>query len=326
MVSHRYETTVYPRIAVGTSTGSVALFYLKNPSAFFDVLMTTLSKSDVVNFYRDSFFGILGWLDTRFSEKTYDYLAKCMLLIALFSVSVKKLYTEWTPRLAVLFCALFSIFLIFFALLISNNPHPATQIEGVQGRYFLVPMIMIAYAISDGSKLYEGIFRKIALLPVIFLGAFTIYSTPRLLIERYYLTPRQQFEQTSVVMRTSAPLDQKNPIILMSRSHKRDLPLKRVGIRFSTHNRKNPGQAQLRLTGSDGRTLAIPFNLSILADNKYKYFELDSKPYSSGRIIYLTGGGISAWEAHEKKGPAETCLIFEYTNGKKLYTPACPSS
>jgi uncharacterized membrane protein len=321
------KTTVYFDNIVGASTSSVALFYIKNPLAFFDVLMATLSNNDLVRMYRESFLGVLGWFDTRFSAEAYKFLFIGTILIGLFSVSVKNLKTEWVPRLVLLFSAPASILLIFIALLVTWNRHPASLIQGVQGRYFLVPIIMIAYAISGGLKLYEGVFRKIALLLVIFLGAFTIISTPRLLIERYYLGIEQP-EQISIVMRPSAPLNKDTPITLfMSKAHEKNLqPLKRIGIQFGTYIRKNPGYAELRLTTSAGHPLTIPFDLPGLADNQYKYFELDSMSYSSGQIFYLTGGGISTWEAHEEKGAVATCLIFEYTNGKKRYTRGCPRS
>ncbi|MBP9012625.1 MAG: hypothetical protein KBG22_03335, partial [Smithella sp.] len=113
----------------------------------------------------------------------------CIILIGLLSVSAKNFKKDWFSRSLLVFSALISILLIFFAILIKDNQHPASLIQGVQGRYFLIPMIMVAYAVSGSLKLYEGIFRKIALCLVIFLGLFTIFSTSKLLIERYYLAP-----------------------------------------------------------------------------------------------------------------------------------------
>jgi uncharacterized membrane protein len=309
---------------VGASTSSVALFYITNPLAFFHVLIATLSNNDFVRFYGASFLGILGWLDTRFSEDAYKFLFLCTILIGLLSVSVKNLKTEWFPRLVLLVSALTSILLIFFALLITWNHHPARVIEGVQGRYFLVPAIMVAYAISGGLNLSDGVFRKIALLLVILLGAFTIFSMPRLLIERYYLGIEKP-EQISIEVRPSPPLNKDTPIILfMSKSHAKNLqPLKCIGVQFGTYVRQNAGRAELRLTTVDGHTLSLPFDLTDLADNQYKYFELDSMPYATGQIVFLTGGGVSTWEAHAKNGSVETCLIFEYANGVRRYTRGC---
>ncbi len=224
------KTTVDFVDKVGISKASCALFYIKNPIAFFDVLMATLDR-DHLRFLIKSFLGILGWIDTRFSTEAYKFLFIVTILIGLFSVSVKNLKTGWIPRLVLLFSAFSSVFLIFFSSLITWNPHPARIIDGVQGRYFLVPTIMVAYAISGGSNISDGICRKIALLLVILLGAFTIFSMPRVLIERYYLGLEQP-KQISLVIRASAFLEKNNPVTLfMSKDHERNLqPLKRNGI------------------------------------------------------------------------------------------------
>jgi uncharacterized membrane protein len=321
------KTTVDTRIIVGASTSDIVLFYIKNPIKFFDVFGATLTNDNLLHFYRDSFFGVLGWLDTKFSAEKYKIFFLLTLFIGLLSVSFKNLSTEWVARVIIFVCAIFSIFLIFFALLITWSPHPASIIQGVQGRYFLIPMIMVAYAIAGGKKLDEGILRKISLLLVIILGAFTMYTTPRLLLERYFIQSEQP-GQISAVLRASVPLQQHNPItLLMSKVHEQNLqPLKRIGIRFGTHIRNNPGIAELRLATSNEHELTIPFDLSELADNTYKYFELDSMPYSSCKINYLTGGGVSTWEVHDADASVETCLIFEYANGKTLYTRGCPRS
>jgi uncharacterized membrane protein len=321
------KTTVGFSSIVGISTTEAALFYVKNPVAFFDVFIATLSNPDLIKFYRESFLGVLGWLDTRFSESTYVELLIGIALIGLLSISVKNLKSEWIARLTIFLCAFTSIFLIFFALLITWNKHPANLIQGVQGRYFLVPIIMIAYAVSGGLNTCEGISRKIAIGLVIVLGGFTIFSTSRLLIERYYLALEQP-EQSPVVMRPSPPLDPSQSItLLMSQRYKEaPQPLKRVGIQFGTYRRNNQGIAELRLSSVNGHVLTIPFNLSDLADNRYKYFDLDSMAYFSGEIFYVTGGGISTWNAHEETGDVTTCLIYEYESGKKLYTRGCPRS
>jgi hypothetical protein len=310
---------------VGTPPAQVALFYLRNPSRFLDVLAATVSNRGIIKFYVESFFGILGWLDTRFSASAYMFLSICTAWIGVLSVSIKNLRTDWIPRLAVFLSALASIFLILFALLVTSSQHPANLIQGVQGRYFLVPAIMVAYAISGSAKINEGVFRKFSIFLLIALGAFTFFSTPRLLIERYYLAVEQP-PQVVIAMHPSAALGKNSPItLLMSKGHENHpRPLKRIGIQFGTYMRKNPGRAELQLSSSDGHALAIPFNLPDLDDNQYRFFELDSKPYTMGKIVYLTGGGISTWEAHEDNGGVATCLIFEYENNNELYTRGCP--
>jgi len=157
------------------------------------------------------------------------------------------------------------------------------------------------------------------------VGVFTIHGTTRLLIERYYMLPKQS-EKSALVTRPSAPLGQHAPIeIVMSNLHRQDLrPLKRIGISIGTYQRENPGVAELRLTTPDGHVFSKSFDLPDLVDNGYKIFELDAKPYSSGKILSRTGGGISAWEVHGESGLMATCLVFEYLDGSKEFTRGCP--
>ena len=63
----------------------------------------------------------------------------------------------------------------------------------MQGRYFLIPVMMLAYAISGNLKINEGVARKIALVFLAGFVIFTVTSTSKLLIARYYL-PLQQPE------------------------------------------------------------------------------------------------------------------------------------
>jgi uncharacterized membrane protein len=321
------KTTVGFSNIVGMSASATALYYVKNPAALYNVFFSTLSDSNFARDYRDSFIGVLGWLDAGFNQLIYERVFICLGVIAAFSISVKNLNINWVPRACLFLCALASVFLIFFALLITWNKHPASQIQGVQGRYFLIPAIMAAYAISGASYAAEGFFRRMALILVTALGLFTAFSTSKLLIERYYMASEQP-DRTTVATHPSAPLEANKPIALAmsKRQAAYPQPIKRIGILFGTYHRKNTGRAELRLRSKNGQEVAIAFDLSGVADNRYKYFDINSFQYSSGEILYLTGGGISTWNAYEEKenGEVATCLTVEYVNGRTMHTGGCP--
>ena len=315
---------VYANI-VGATTLNLLHYYASNPAALVAVLAHTLSDHDLLMFYRNSFIGILGWIDTPFSNSFYNAYSVLIGLAGLLSVSLKNIQTQWAARMVVLMSAFFSACLIFIALLVTFTQHPATVISGIQGRYFLIPVILFSYAISGDIGIVEGVIRKAALVVLLALGALTIAVMPRLLIERYYVA-EQPSNPVTVAIHPSAPLEKDHPIKLFMNAQSGSHQLRRMGILFGTYRKKNVGSANLVLTTIEGRPLIIQFDLSALIDNKYQFFNLAQGVYSSGQISYQTGGGISAWQAHSDNGAIETCLVYEYDNGDMVYTRGCPKA
>jgi uncharacterized membrane protein len=180
------KTTVDTRTKIGESTSNIALFYIEHPLALFNVLKSTILNLGIVHGYVESFLGNLGWLDTRLGTKSYILLFSCIFSIGFLSFSIKELKAEWIPRIIVLFCSLMSIFLVFFALLVTWTPHPATYILGIQGRYFLIPSIMIAYAFSSKKLNYDGVKDKIIFMLLICMATFVITELPLVIRNRYY--------------------------------------------------------------------------------------------------------------------------------------------
>jgi hypothetical protein len=130
------------------------------------------------------------------------------------------------------------------------------------------------------------------------------------------------------VMQLSAPLDPSSPIeLLMSPSHARhEVPLRRIGVMFGSHIGRNTGVAEISLRGSGNADFSQRFRLEDLVSNQYSYFYLDPKVYAVGQIRSLSGGGTSVWESHFGDSPPTTytCMIYEYIDGTRRYTPACP--
>lgn len=94
---------------------------------------------------------------------------------------------ELISRLALLIGGVVSLIIVFLIFLVIWNPLPAERIMGVQGRYFVIPFVMLAYGLSGGKTPYHTAKWRMALLLVLALGVTTAYVTPRLLVERYYL-------------------------------------------------------------------------------------------------------------------------------------------
>ena len=114
------------------------------------------------------------------------------------------------------------------------------------------------------------------------------------------------------------------PVVMTTGHQGYNAGLKRIGVRLETYGKKHGGVAKLKLKGPDNDEFTQEFALSELVDNRYRYFDLDSKRYTAGEISFLSGGGISAWESHNEKGDISTCISYEYADGKRRFTPGCP--
>lgn len=100
-------------------------------------------------------------------------------------------------------------------------------------------------------------------------------------------------------------------------------PLAKIGILFSTSENELPATIELNFIRQDGDIHQATVHKSDLKNNRYHFFDLPSGNYRSMTIKPVTGKGISLWESHKDSGEKYTCLIYEFENGKKLFTPGC---
>ena len=130
---------------------------------------------------------MLGWLTAPFPGRTYVYLFTAILVIVALSFSFEHLKSHWYLNLLFVFITACSVFLILFAMLTTWTPYPSRVIIGVQGRYFLIPAILLSYGLFPSiSKLSNQ-----KLVPtIICLAGFGVYClciTIKLLLVRYYI-------------------------------------------------------------------------------------------------------------------------------------------
>jgi uncharacterized membrane protein len=176
------------RVPLGESTSNIVAFYLLNPSQFFHVVGQTLANHNSRKFYWQSFFGILGWhVDTHFQDFYYTQLTWILSIIALLTISFTHIRIEWPQRLLLLFVAVISVLFVFFALLVAWTRHPAQLISGIQGRYFLIPAIALAYGIAGNIGLVDGLRRTVATFIALLFFVASILATVNLLLNRYWL-------------------------------------------------------------------------------------------------------------------------------------------
>lgn len=164
----------------------IVVYYLTHPLAFAEVLVNTLGNGHLLKMYLASFVGILGWLDTPLPVWFYKVAAGCLGIAAVLSLSLKRIAACWLPSAALLLMCLGSVLLTFVALLVGWSPHPATVIEGVQGRYFTIPLILLGYALHGAGPAEARNWKYGAPL---FLAYFCVvlFVMPNTLVKRYFM-------------------------------------------------------------------------------------------------------------------------------------------
>lgn len=304
---------------------SAAIFYVTHPIDLLRIIFVNQPSSDFIEIYYKSFIGILGWLDTWFETSDYYIILLFLVLISLLSISIHSITKNLKVSFLLIFVAFSSIFTLLFIFLISNSNFPTDLIQGIQGRYFLIPFIIVGYSLDPISIEMPRKRNSIALILVLCLFVFSISNMSNLLIRRYYLNT---YVNNNAIksLNPGTRLTMENPINLVFPEQflTNPSPIASISILFGTYKNINNGSANLVLYTPDGDSTVKTFNLSKLADNEYKRFKLDDKVYVSGRILFNTGGGISTYEAQETIACITTCMIFELTNGKRIITNGCP--
>lgn len=334
-IAYTMSTIVDTRVLVGATSTTIILHYLTAPQRLLTVLWSTISNHDLQKFYYESFIGILGWLDTKFNKQLYILFGSLLLTIGILTTSLHNIKAKTHYNLILVFTSLTSILFVFLSLLVVWTVHPAQQIEGVQGRYFLIPLIIASYGLSDISgKLYRER-KKIATGLLIVLYTSSILATLDLLIKRYYLSERPTeteliiFKNKSSTSKqkliASSPLNKDNPITLKlpKLNNYRFGKITEINILFGTNIRKNLGRAELLLKSNSGTIIRNTIYLPELIDNAYKRIKVPEDYYTSGKILYLTGGGVSVWESHDNNDYL-TCVKLSTTYNQSIAINGCP--
>jgi len=183
------KTTVDRRVINTILPAEILQFYLHHVSTFFKVLFATITNPTYIAFYARSAIGNLGWADwpqSQFSAITYYSLAALIIVIAGLSTSIRELRKIKWIRITLVGCAIASTFIVFFALLVTWTTHPAKLIEGVQGRYFHFPLLLIAYAITGLNRSPMTTKELVANGLLALYITFTFAITYSVLHTRYY--------------------------------------------------------------------------------------------------------------------------------------------
>lgn len=148
-----------------------------------DVMLVLRTLRTHTVFYFDSFVGLLGWLDTSLPRSFY-LLAGLMLALSLWLTAGRlRLGVVWRQAaipLAMAGC----VALVFLSIYLTFSTVRSPTIDGVQGRYF-IPIVMLLACFASSGGLSER-FRGIAGWAVMLFPALSLAVTLRSVLMRYY--------------------------------------------------------------------------------------------------------------------------------------------
>lgn len=170
----------------GYSHLQIAQYYLQHPLVMLKIMNNTITNSYNIKSYGAQFIGILGWLDTTFRTGFYNVVGVLFALVAALSLSLKNIKQDWLPRVALIIMFMGACFTIYFALLVQWNKFPTDMINGVQGRYFTIPMVALAYALS-GDRGFSTKSARFSLAFLAVIAVLTFAKMPQLLLDRYFI-------------------------------------------------------------------------------------------------------------------------------------------
>lgn len=180
------QTTADPRIAREHTTQHLLAHYLLDPIDFLQIVFASLANTELSTFYERSFIGILGWLDTPLESYFYPLLWSGLLICAAASVPWSAGRRDGMTRVVLALAAVISVAMIFLALLVTWSPHPATTVVGVQGRYFMIPMLVLAYAVSPIQWSAPTALRRLGRVAVSVLALCSLTALTLALLSRYH--------------------------------------------------------------------------------------------------------------------------------------------
>jgi len=179
-------STEHPR-TTEMSTGVKLLAYASEPSRLLEIAWTTANTPSIMEFYGRSFVGVLGWLDTYLPDAMYSAWGWLLASAMLWSIVVADWRGfRWMHGLIALM-ALGSAVLVPLLLLLMWTPFDSPVVEGVQGRYFLLPALLLAMAIPAGrSGARHRVDRPVETSFLVLVCLYSLVATLPVLVARYY--------------------------------------------------------------------------------------------------------------------------------------------
>lgn len=147
--------------------------YLHAPTEMASIIFGTMADPFFLNSFSHQFVGVLGWLDINLPDSIFYLVSLALIIVLCISLVKFKPSKHKALYASIIASAAISIVLIFFALLIQFSPFPTTRVIGIQGRYFIMPLIVMAYIFADNKR---GKLELLIISAIFVVSTFVIRS------------------------------------------------------------------------------------------------------------------------------------------------------
>lgn len=170
-------------IRTTTATNAeIITYYIRHlPETLMLIKSTLFNLVNLKGFY-DGIFGCVAWQDASVGDMYSKLFGLVLVLYIAMSIKVSNIYENRYTIIFIIFVIASIICLTFMALLVQWSPFPTNTIYGVQGRYFIIPIIIFAFSLNN-SEVKSGYH----LIPALCLWAISSYLIHDALYYRFFV-------------------------------------------------------------------------------------------------------------------------------------------
>ncbi|MFC2522320.1 MAG: DUF2142 domain-containing protein [Lautropia mirabilis] len=333
--------TIDFRVPRGVSIGQVAAYYLEAPLQLVRVLAHTVTDGNMLNSYVISFLGV--FFDQPLTQRTYAWLTGLVTLVILSCLaSPRHMLQAALARSALVLTGVAGTLLALLAMLFTWSPHPATLVQGVQGRYLLVPAMLLLLALCSWEPAVQPWRQRLRWALLFVLGGVSLLVSVHRLLYAYYVQPvvalPNAVRAEPGVLEPSPPLGPGSTIMLQlppAASEPTAHAIHGIGFLVGTYGRTLQGTALLTLTDRAGRLHRVKIGLDDVIDNTYVFARVPPAHYRQAELRVIQGqGAFSVWTvrpvagntARPEQAPlSKTCTVTIHEDSSMQLMSRCPT-
>ncbi len=159
--------------------------YAAQPGMVVAMIANTIFDAGRMSAYWKSWMGILGWWDTYLSPLFYAVCPWFLASIGALSFNRARMRERRVEVTLFLVVATGMVLLTFLAMIFGWTPIGATKAEGLQGRYFIIPSLLVAATLQGWPLTRDWRSRCVAVL-LFTWGTVSFLSSSLAIIRRYH--------------------------------------------------------------------------------------------------------------------------------------------